>query len=209
MKLKENVVVKNSVILNLIQNLQHWPLPLVNSLCGRFQIKFGMTPLLNHGGFTLIELLVVVLIIAILAAVALPEYQKAVRKARVVSIEIKLKSIYEAARLCYLEKGAICQRSELSIEIPTECERLEGYCVSYAATQNGRRLPAAYSYISNAIMFTYDPLFGGETGFEGALYCTGGDADSMCPGYGFTKIMDAGGINSAKIQLPGNLYARE
>lgn len=93
------------VILNWIQDLLRLPLALKNSMRVRFQIKFGMTPLLNDGAFTLIEILVVVLIIGILAAIALPQYQRAVLKARVVEVEINLRAMYQSIERYYLENG--------------------------------------------------------------------------------------------------------
>ncbi len=101
---KTDVVVKQSVILNLIWDLQR--LSLINNVRGRSQIKFGMTSLYNSG-FTLIELLVVVLIIGILAAVALPQYQKAVEKSRATEAMMLLKNLRDQQALCFLEKGKV------------------------------------------------------------------------------------------------------
>ncbi len=58
-----------------------------------------------NNGFTLIELLVVVLIIGILAAVAVPQYQKAVEKARAAEALSVMASITQAIDVWVLENG--------------------------------------------------------------------------------------------------------
>ncbi len=58
-------------------------------------------------GFTLIELLVVVLIVGILAAVAVPQYQKAVEKSRAAEAAVQIRDLINSVDLYLLEHGGM------------------------------------------------------------------------------------------------------
>ena len=73
----------------------------------------------NKQAFTLIELLVVVLIIGILAAVALPQYQKAVWKSRYATLKSTVNAFAQAEEAYYMANGTYARDAdELSLSFP-------------------------------------------------------------------------------------------
>ena len=69
--------------------------------------------------FTLIELLVVVLIVGILAAIALPQYQKAVLKTRFVQLMVLQDAIWHAEQVYHLANNTYTSQVEnLDISLP-------------------------------------------------------------------------------------------
>ena len=95
----------------------------------------------NEKAFTLIELLVVVLIIGILAAVALPQYQKAVAKSRASTIIPVGQAIWQAKESYYMANGEYVRDiNVLDIDVPTNCTYLgwSGYyaCGEYFLLDN-------------------------------------------------------------------------
>ena len=115
-------------------------------------------------GFTLIELLVVVLIIGILAAVALPQYKKAVIKARLTQATTMLDAAKKGVDLYLLSEGypssgnvhLTTNPSSLDIEIPGEYNssdhtyRSKAGAISASAQSNGTAHIVYYSYEVNS-----------------------------------------------------------
>ncbi|MBO5911011.1 MAG: prepilin-type N-terminal cleavage/methylation domain-containing protein [Elusimicrobiaceae bacterium] len=80
----------------------------------------------NKQAFTLIELLVVVLIIGILAAVALPQYQVAVAKSRIMGYMPFIKSLAAAQEVHYLSNGQYTfNLQDLDVDAKNSCQPID------------------------------------------------------------------------------------
>jgi prepilin-type N-terminal cleavage/methylation domain-containing protein len=102
-------------------------------------------------GFTLIELLVIVLIIGILAAIALPQYHRAVEKSKAVQGLLLMRKIQTFYEIFYLTNGrypsSIADLSDININ------NTNGFAIDFSTTRfhvnkDGTRDKYSFIYIS-------------------------------------------------------------
>ena len=162
------------------------------------QEKIKMS-LKHRRGFTLIELLVVVLIIAILAAVALPQYNKAVVKSRNAEMKQLVRMVAQAEETYYLAHGKYAANfRDLDIDIPltpvaTTPGGVTGVCMTRVrGTDAARKSDNFYIALNNDAINDNDMSFVRVV----AYWSTG---NYQCAGFG--RVLGEPNAKSTALQL--------
>ncbi len=150
-----------------------------------------MKKTVKNRAFTLIELLVVVLIIGILAAIAVPQYQKAVYKSRAVEAVSLLKALANAEEVYYLANGEYTgDITELDVLVPEELQTTWGnplFDDKYSYTCARKSECSAGTKNGNLPGFQFNFIHSEDAGVDaGKHYCIGGSdiRNSICRSMG-------------------------
>ena len=171
----------------------------------------GVTRPMAHctHGFTLIELLVVVLIIGILAAVALPQYQRAVDKSRYATMIQTARSIEAAQDAFYLENGYYATDwDDLSVSLSKDLPRLHDGRVSidHAGFDVGTLYTSAIYYDEGDTRIASFTVYhrNSTSPYKGKIMCFSYGSrkergDAICKSFGGQLISSNSGCSGSNI----------
>jgi len=113
-------------------------------MCGQWivdRLHISRVKKARRGGFTLVELMVVVAVIAILAAIAMPQFLSAADKARNAKETADIQIIKNATQLYMIDKN---------VDTPPTVENLykEGYLTEHVKTAKGKEYTITYEAVS-------------------------------------------------------------